>query len=512
LAEAITSVPPAPSRRDIVTIVAAVLTTVILSALDQTVVTPALPAITRELHGLEHLSWIVSAYLLTSTALTLVYGKLSDIHGRRGLMLFAIVVFVGSSLICALAQNIPQLIAARALQGAGAGGLLVTAQATMADLVSPRERARYQVYVTSTFALASAGGPPLGGFLVDHLSWRWVFWVNLPIGIIAYLICRRVPAFHIPQADRRIDYLGLGLLVLTATAVLVLVSWGGSTYPWTSLPVLGCAVVAIAAGVGFVVREQRTDAPVFPPRLLRNRTIQIGDLAVFLIAMLMLGAIVLVPVFLQLVMTVGAGSSGALLVPMLLGLAIASTCASQTMRRTGRYKALLPVGLSFAIAAYVLFATLTATSPQHLVAFALLLLGLGIGTCVPTINVAVQNSADPRDLGVTVSTVTFARSLGGAFGAAVFWALFLGFLSAALSAAGLTGLRSLLFDPGGAALAGIAAGDRAAVVAALTGAFHHTFLFGAAIAVFALFAVLSLKEETLKTTRPRERDLEAAGA
>ena len=494
------------------TIVAAVLATVILSALDQTVVTPALPAITRELHGLEHLSWIVSAYLLTSTALTLVYGKLSDIHGRRVLMLFAIVVFVGSSLLCALAQNIPQLIAARALQGAGAGGLLVTAQATMADLVAPRERARYQVYITSTFALASAAGPPLGGFLVDHLSWRWVFWINLPIGILAYLICRRVPAFHVGAAERRIDYLGLSLLVLCATTALLLLSWGGSVYPWLSLPIFGCAILAIAFGAGFFVREQRTETPVFPPRLLANRTIRVGNVAVLLIAMLMLGAVVLLPVFLQLVMSVGAGSSGALLVPMLIGLAIASTCASQTMRRTGRYKALLPVGLAFAITAYLLFSTLTATSPPQLVALALLLLGFGIGTCVPTINVAVQNSADPRDLGVTVSTITFSRSLGGAFGATIFWALFLGFLSSALAQSGLAGLRGVIFEPGATALAGVAAGDRAGVIAALTGAFHHTFLFGAAIAVIALFTILALKEEPLKTTRPRERDLEAASA
>jgi len=479
-----------------VTIVAAVLTTVILSSLDQTVVTPALPAIARELHGLEHLSWIVSAYLLTSTALTLVYGKLSDIHGRRGLMLFAIVVFVGSSLLCALAQNIPQLIAARALQGAGAGGLLVTAQATMADLVSPRERARYQVYITSTFALASAAGPPLGGFLVDHLTWRWVFWINLPVGIVAYLICRRVPAWHVGVADRRIDYVGLALVVLAATAVLLLISWGGSVYPWTSFPVIACGVFAVVLFGAFVLREQRTETPVFPPRLLANRTVRTGALAVFLLAMLMLGAIVLVPVFLQLVMRVGAGSSGALLVPMLIGLALASTNASQIMRRTGRYKALLPAGLLCAIGAYALFATLTAASPQHLVVLALVLLGLGIGTCVPTINVAVQNSADPRDLGVTVSTVTFSRSLGGAFGAAAFWALFLGFLPA----------------PGASALHDAAAAESLAVVAALTGAFHVAFSAGTGIAVFALAVVLSLKEEPLKTTRPRERDLETVRA
>lgn len=496
--------PAAPTRRQIATVVAGILMTVILAALDQSVVTTALPAIARELHGLEHLSWIVSAYLLTSTTVTLVFGKLSDIYGRRGLLLFAVVVFVGASLLCALAQNVTELIAARALQGAGAGGMIVTAQATMADSVAPRERARYAVFVTTTFALASAAGPPLGGFFVDHLTWRWVFWVNLPFGILAFLICRRFPSMHRGDRSRRIDVIGLGLLSAAVTLLLLIASWGGTVYAWLSPPILAPAAACAALFAAFAARELRAADPIFPPRLFANSIVRIGDATIFLVGMLMFAAIVLVPVFLQLVSEFGAGSSGALLVPMLLGMAIASTFASQFMRRTGRYKRLLPASLGTITIAYLLLATMTAATPPQLVASLLLLLGLGLGAGVPTINVAVQNAADPRDLGVAISTVTFSRSLGGAFGAAIFWSLLLGFLGQGLSESGLAAARSILFQSERGATA-LSPSEHAGLVAALAHAFHNVFLIGAAVAAVALVVALRLREEPLKTTRPSER-------
>ncbi len=478
-------------RRQLVTIVGGIVLGVALGALDTAAVTTALPAISRELRGLEHLSWIVAAYLLTSTALTLVYGKLGDIVGRRPLMLFAIVLFVVASLICALAQNVVELVAARALQGAAAGGIQVTGSGMLAQLASPRERARLQIYVASTIALASAAGPPLGGFFVDHLSWRWVFWINLPIGVFAYLLCRAFPATN-HTVRRRIDYLGLLMLTGTITTFLLVASWGGNVYPWLSPPILG----AIALGLGllgfFIRRERATDDPILPPRLFAITTIRLGTILAFLSNVLMFGAIVLIPVFLQFVTHVSAGSSGALMVPLLLGMALTAICTSQFLRRTGRYRGMVPAGMALAALAYGLFSTFTATSPMPLLIVALIFMGMCIGLTVPILNVVVQNSADPRDLGVAIASLNFSRSLGGAFGASIFWSLFIAF-----SGAGIGG------NPEAVAAMG-SEGGLANVFGAVD-TFHHVFLVGIGIAVVAFLLALALPEEPLKTTRPGER-------
>lgn len=460
-------------------IVTGILMTVALSAVDQTVVTTAMPAIARELHGITQLSWIVSAYLLTSTPLTLVYGKLSDLYGRRRLILIAITAFVAASLLCGFAQSVPQLIAARALQGIGAGGLVVTAQAMMADLVAPRERARYQVYVIAMFVLSSALGPPLGGFFADHWSWRWVFWVNLPVGIVAFLICRRFPALHVEHAVRRIDYLGLSLLSVWVTALLLICSSGESrSIDPGSGTTLAEGAVFLCFFSAFLIHELRAEDPVFPVRLLRNPVVVVGTAAGFLISLLMFASMVLLPVFLQEVAGVSAGSSGALLSPMLAGMGLASITTSQIMRRTGRYKLFMPLMFSTATLALLLLSTMTAQTPSWHVALYLLLLGMGLGGGVPIVNVCVQNAADPRDLGLAISTVNFTRSLGGAFGAVVFWTL----------------LRTFLGEP-----------LQGASIAALQHAFHLVYLVAAGVGVLAVILACLLREEPLKTTRPAER-------
>lgn len=468
----------APTRREMVTVMTGILMTVVMSSLDQSAVVPALPAIARELHGLSQVSWVVSAYLLTSTALTLVYGKLADAYGKRMLMMWAVVVFVAASLLCAIAHDVLELILARALQGAGACGLIVMSQTIMADLVAPRERARYAVFVTTTFALTSAAGPPLGGYFVDHLTWRWIFWLNLPFGLLALLVAQRFPNLHVARRRSRLDYVGLLLLTSAATALLLIASWGGTLYRWTSPQITVCFVGCVALFAAFVARERRAETPIFPPRLFANPIVVQGDATVFIISMLMFGAIVLVPVFLQLVGGVGAGSSGALLVPMLIGMAAASTCASQFMRRTGRYKPILPIGLTLTTVAYFLLSRMTPATSTNVVVTTLLLLGLSIGGCIPTINVAIQNSADPRDLGIAISTVTFSRSLGGAFGAAIFWSLLLGIVGRDVETAS---------------------------IAVRAQGFRDVFLVGTVIAAVTMLTALRLREEPLKTTRPSER-------
>ncbi|HEX3465400.1 MAG TPA: MDR family MFS transporter [Candidatus Elarobacter sp.] len=493
-----------PDRGTLLTIVAGVLLLVFMGALDQSIVTPALPAIARDFGSVAGLSWIVTAYLLVSTVLTLVYGKLSDVYGRRRLMLVAIAAFVAASLACALSRGAAQLVAARAVQGAGAGGLLVTSQAALADLVSPRERARYQLYITSSFALASASGPPLGGFLVEHLSWRWVFWVNVPIGAAAYAVCRRIPALRSAASGEPVDVLGLTLLALAVTLICFAAALGGTALPWLSLPMTAVLAGAAALLAAFLARELRASAPIFPPRLAANRTLRHGDAAVFLMGTLQLGALVLVLVFLQWVGGLGPGRAGALVVPLLIGMASASALSSQIMRRTGRYKALLLSGIAVTTGAYALLASMTAATAQPFVLGALFVLGLGIGSFMPTIGVAVQNAADPRDLGVAISTVVFARSLGGAFGAAIFWSLLLTFFARHAGAPDVAARFAALLERGGRA--GTLPPDAVrTVVPALAHAFHDVFLIGSAVGALALLAIVRIPEEPLKTTRPSER-------
>src|SRR6185312_1018117 len=255
------------SHREILVILSGVLLGMSLAALDQSIVATALPAIAGELHGLERLSWIVSAYLLTSTASTPIYGKLSDLYGRRVLLQIAIAIFVVASVLCAAAQDMPQLIAARALQGLG-GGLISMAQAVIADVISPRERGRYQGYLSGMWATASVGGPVLGGFFVDYLSWRWVFWINLPVGIAAFILCRRALArLASPRQRRRIDYLGATLLTAGVADLLLVASWGGTTFAWTSATLIGLMAAALPLVGGFMLQELRAAEPIMPPRL-----------------------------------------------------------------------------------------------------------------------------------------------------------------------------------------------------------------------------------------------------
>lgn len=486
--------------KEIRTVLAGVLMLVTMVALDQSIVTPAFPAIARDLNGLEYLSWIVAAYLLTSTVLTLVYGKLSDVYGRRLLMLVAIALFSLASLLCALSQSTLELILSRALQGAGAGGLIVTSQAAMADLVSPRKRASYQVYLTICFALASASGPPLGGFFVDHFSWRWVFWVNVPIGAAAYLICRRLPSNPRRSTSGRLDMVGIAFLMAGVTMLLLAVTNVGARSSPLSAPVVSSTVLAVSFLAAFIVRERKTDAPMFPPRLLGDATLRLGAIGVFGVAMLMFGAIVVVPIFLQVVKGLGVGEAGVLLVPLLVGMAAASAVSSIVMRRSGHYKTLLVVGPLLSTGAYLELATMTRSTPSAAVALILAMLGFGIGLFMPTISIAVQNAADLRDVGVAISTMVFSRALGGAFGAAIFWTLLLARSNRYLSANGERVFEGALSGNHGHTFQ-IFRTDAMAVLL-LTRAFRDVFLCGSVLALTLFGMMIAIKNDVLKSSLP----------
>jgi len=500
--------PPAPlTHREIMTTLSGLLLGMLLAALDQNIVTTAVPAIANDLGGFEHLSWIFAGYLLTCTASTPIYGKISDLYGRGPLLMISIALFVASSVLCALAQNMGELVAARALQGLGGGGMMSVTQALIADIIAPRERGRYQAYFASVWAGASVAGPMLGGFFVEYLSWRWVFWINLPIGAVTLLLCAR--AFRkLPRprlARRDIDYWGAVLLTLAVTALLLVSTWGGAIFPWLSVEVLGMLAAGIILMGLFMLQEFRALDPILPMRLFANPIFNFANAISFIVAISMFGGIVLMPVQIQLVLGISPGNTGLIMIPLMSGTVLGSFIAGRIMRRTGRYKAIPPVGIGVATLAFVALATLTDQTSPILVLIYLAVLGLGIGPTFPVMMIAIQNTCEARDIGVATSWVFFARSLGASFGAALLWSGLIAALTGRLDAEGHGILANTLVRGGPTAAARMAPGDRLVILPALSHAFQIVFLVAAAIMLVAFIVTFFLKEERLKSQIPAHR-------
>ncbi len=424
---------PTYSHQQIVRVITGIMLCILLAALDQTVVIPAVPAIAGDLNAFSHLAWIVSAYLLTSTAATPILGKLSDIYGRRTLLLPSLALFIVASALCALSRTLPELIAARALQGLGGAGLMAMSQAAVADVVSPRERGRYQGYLASMWGIASIAGPIVGGYVTDHLSWRWVFWINLPVGLAAMWLCSR--ALRILPAQRqqaRIDWLGAALLVGGVTAWLLVLSWGGVDYPWVSLPVLGLGLAGLVLLAVLGWWERRAADAILPPRLFRNAVFLRGVTVAFFTSLGMFGATFLLPLYFQLVLGADASRSGLLVMPFLAATTAGAMIGGQAARRIGRTKAIVLTGLVACAVGFGLVGLLRPGAPIVLLLACTVLLGVGLGATLPSVLVQVQNAAERHDVGAATGSLLFLRSMGGAFGSTV-----VGSLLAARFAAGL---------------------------------------------------------------------------
>jgi EmrB/QacA subfamily drug resistance transporter len=396
----------------------------LLALLDQTIVATALPTITGELHGLNHLSWVVSAYLLTSTVVLPLYGKIGDRIGRKPVFQFAIAVFLAGSAAAGAAHSMTELIAARALQGLGGGGLVISAQAIVGDIISPRERGRYMGLLGAVVGLASVAGPLAGGFIVDHFSWRWIFYVNLPVGAAAVIVMTATLKLPGGRTRAAIDYRGAALLGGALTCLILAASWGGITYAWGSPVIIGLGVGAAALLAGWAATAPGTRDQVLPLRLFADPVFSVGIAISLIVGVAMLGAISYLPTFLQIVTGATATSAGLLMLPMMVGLSIASIGSGQLISRTGHYKPFPVAGTLIATTGMALLATMNATTSRTTASLYMFVLGAGVGLVMQVMVLATQNSVPRADLGAATSSMILFRQIGGAIGASLTGSLF----------------------------------------------------------------------------------------
>ena len=492
-------------HRQILIVFSGLMLGLLLASLDQTIVATALPTIVGDLGGLTHLSWVVTAYLLAETISTPLFGKMGDLYGRKRLFQASIVIFVVGSALSGMATSMGMLIAFRAVQGAGAGGLIVLAMAIIADVVSPRERGRYQGYFGAVFGAASVAGPLLGGFFTDHLTWRWVFYVNLPLGILALFVTSAVLPASSRRRQVRIDWLGTALLAIGITCLVLLTTWGGTEYAWGSPVILGLGIATVVAGIAFFLVERRSAEPTIPLRLFRMRTFNVATSVSFVVGMAMFGAITYLPTFLQVANGASASNSGLLLVPLMGGLLTTSIFAGRIITRTGHYRRFPIAGMAITTVALYLLSTLDTGSTRWESGFYMALLGAGIGMVMQILVMAVQNEAPVKDLGVATSTVTFFRAVGGSVGVALFGALFAHRVGELLGGSVPTGMTPTQ-------IAALPPEQQAATAAAFADAITHVFLYSVPLVLAGFLVTWLLRDVPLRTRLEDARRADATVA
>jgi EmrB/QacA subfamily drug resistance transporter len=490
-------------RRNIIFV--AVLLGMSLAALDQTIVATALPTVVADLGGAGHQSWVVTSYLLASTIVTAIVGKLGDLFGRKTVFQAAVLFFLAGSVLCGLAGSMTMLVAARALQGIGGGALMVTAMAVIGEVIPLRERGRYQGALGAVFGVTTVIGPLLGGFFTDHLTWRWAFWINIPVAVVVFFVA----AAAIPTLARSsrpvIDYAGIVFVALGASGLTLATSWGGSTYPWSSPVIIGLFAASTVALAIFVWVETRVAEPILPIRLFASPVFTVCCILGFIVGFAMLGALTFLPTFMQFVNGVSATESGLRTLPMVAGMLITSIGSGNLVGRTGRYKVFPVAGTATMAVAFLLLSRMDAATPTWQQSLYLFVLGTGIGLCMQVLILVVQNTSSFADLGVATSGVTFFRTIGSSFGAAIFGSLFANFLAGGIGPA----LAAAGAPPRAAespqALHALSPEMAAPIVDAYADSLGKVFLCAMPVAVVGFIVSLFLKEVRL-------RDVETASA
>jgi EmrB/QacA subfamily drug resistance transporter len=489
------------SHRQILTVLFGVMAGMLLAALDQSIVGTALPRIVSELGGLDKLSWVVTAYLLTSTAVTPLWGKISDLYGRRLIFQAAISIFIAGSALSGLAANMTELIAFRALQGIGGGGLFAIALAIIGDVIPPRERGRYQGYFGAVFGVSSIAGPLLGGWFTDGPGWRWIFYVNVPIGIAALVITSAALKLPVRRREHAIDYAGAAAIVASVASLLLYLNWRGKDYGWGSASSLALLGAALVFAIAFVAIELRAAEPIIPMKLFRNATFRVGNIYGFLAGIVMFGTIIFLPVYFQAVKGFSPTRSGLAFLPAMVGVFGTSIPAGLLISKTGRYKIFPIVGAVLLTLSLFGLSRLGPHSPYWHAALWVFLLGAGLGLTMQTILTAIQNAVDYRDLGTATAATTFFRQIGGAIGAAAFGAVLSSRLTTHLGEefGGHVPANAAADTNNVKALQQLTGPVKEHVLSAFSNAVDDVFMIGIPITVLAFFVALTLKEIPLRT-------------
>jgi EmrB/QacA subfamily drug resistance transporter len=492
------------SHSEIMVVMGSLMLVMLLAALDQTIVSTALPRIAVDLQGLNKLSWVATAYLLTSAVTTPIYGKISDLFGRKKIFQTAIVIFLIGSVLCGLSQSMNQLVAARALQGVGAGGLISLVLAIVGDIIPPRERGRYQGYFGAVFGISSVVGPLLGGFLTDSLSWRWVFFVNIPLGILA--LSAVGARLHLPVHKRshKIDYLGASLLSASSVSLLLATVWGGSTYSWGSREIVGLISAGIILAIAFVFTERRAAEPIIPMRLFKNDIFSVSVILSLLSGIAMFAAILYIPVYQQTIRGYSPTKSGLLMSPLVLGLLTASIISGRLTSKLGKYKRFPLIGTALLAIGLWLFSHLSLTTHEFVLGLWMIVIGAGLGSFMQIMTLAIQNSVDRSEMGTATSSATFFRSIGSSFGGAIFGTILTNrlivHLHELLPPSSLTSGVNVTSIQRGTNLHSLSPAIGAKVSEAFVRSFHDMFLLAIPVALAAFVVALFLREAPLRTS------------